>query len=140
MPIVTVNLNFDGTAEAAMRFYQSTLGGKLEAMLKFSEMPPGKETMPPGTGDRIAHASLSFGDNQAIMASDTLPGMPYAGIQGIAVALGYDSVEEARRVFAVLSEGGKVTMALEETFWAKAFGMVTDRFGTPWMINAGLKP
>ena len=71
------------------------------------------------------------------MASDTMPGQPYTGMHGFGVALAFDTVAEAKRVFQALSAGGTVGMPLEPTFWVEIFGMVTDRFGTPWLINGG---
>jgi PhnB protein len=74
------------------------------------------------------------------MAGDVPPGVPYAGVQGIMLALSYPTADEGRRIFAALAEGGTVTMPPGETFWAESFGMVTDRFGTPWGVNGGMKP
>lgn len=76
----------------------------------------------------------------ALMAGDTPPGIPYQGVSGVMLALTYPTAAEGKRVFEALAEGGKVSMPLGETFWADAFGMVTDRFGTPWGVNGGPKP
>lgn len=65
--------------------------------------------------------------------------MPYSGLHGIGIALNYDTVDEVTKVFGALAEGGKVTMALAPSFWAKLFGMVTDQFGVSWILNAGLQ-
>ena len=79
-------------------------------------------------------------DNGVLMAGDAMPGCaPYEGMKGFSLALTYDEASAARDVFARLSEGGSVTMAMESTFWADAFGMLVDRFGTPWIINGGMK-
>jgi PhnB protein len=69
------------------------------------------------------------------MASDTMPGMPFAQGNNFSVTIDCESVEEIDRCFAALSEKGKVTMPLQKTFWAPRFGMLTDRFGINWMLN-----
>ena len=131
-------LMFDGNCAEAMLFYERVIGGKLESMLKFSEMPEPCADMPAGSGDRIAHACLVL-DGAMLMASDTMPGQPFEGMKNFSVALTFATPDAARDVFDALAEGGKVTMPLGKTFWAEAFGMATDRFGTPWMVNGGMK-
>ena len=127
-------LTFDGKCAEAMRFYQSTLGGKLE-MMTFNDSPM-REDIPKGHGDKIIHACLTV-DGQSLMASDTGPWAPFEGVRGMSVTLNYPKATEAQPVFDALAKSGNITMPLQKTFWAEAFGMVTDRFGTPWMINAG---
>lgn len=128
-------LNFDGNCADAMRFYQRTLGGQLDLM-SFGQSPMADQT-PPGSADRIIHARLAF-DGGVLMASDTMPGMPYNGMHGFGLALSVPAASGARKLFEMLAEGGKVGMPLQKTFWAEAFGMVTDRYGTPWLVNGGL--
>lgn len=129
-------LTFDGNCADAMRFYQQTLGGQLDVMT-FSQAPaPMCDQFPPGSGDRVMHACLTLADRR-LMASDTMPGMPHEGMKGFGLALSYADVAEAQRIFGALGQGGQVTMPMEKTFWAESFGMLTDRFGTPWMINGG---
>ena len=130
-------LNFDGKAADAMKFYQKTLGGKLDLMLN-KDLPPNPE-VPPGNENRVMHARLVT-DRGTIMASDTLTNHKFGGMHGFALALTYDTAGEAKKVFEKLAEGGKVSMPVGETFWAEAFGMCTDRFGTPWMVNGAMKP
>jgi len=125
-------LTFDGNCADAMRFYQRTLGGKLDLMTH-AQSPIAAQT-PPGSENRIMHARLAL-DGRLLMASDAMVGHPYEGMKGFSLSLIYPTVAEAQRVFKVLSEGGKVIMPLDKTFWAKAFGMLVDRFGTPWMVN-----
>lgn len=128
-------LSYDGNCAEAMKFYAEVLGAKLEALITYGEMPGGGP-VPADQAGRIMHAYLVHPDF-AIMAGDTPPGVPYQGIQGCMMAITYPSVDEATRVFNALAEGGKVGMALGETFWADTFGMVTDRYGTPWGVNGG---
>ena len=125
-------LSFDGNCAEAMRFYERVLDGKLKAMITNGETPMAAQ-LPPGSEHRIMHALLEFKGGGSLMAGDHMGA--YEGMKGFMLALMYDTVAEAERVFGALAEGGKVTMPLGPTFWAKSFGMVTDRFGTSWSIN-----
>jgi PhnB protein len=133
-------LIFDGQCEAAFTFYKQCLGGTIAAMHRYADAPagwddqPGCEAVPSEFGNRIMHACLIL-DGQTLMASDTVPPFPHEGIKGCSVSLNVDSIAEAERIFAALSDGGTVQMPLGKTFWAARFGMCTDRFGVPWMIN-----
>jgi PhnB protein len=136
MPTLDTYLVFDGNCAEAMRFYERTLGGKLEVMMTHAESPMAGQT-PPGSENRIMHARLNI-DGRALMASDAMVGRPYEGKKGFSLSLTYPTVDEAKHVFGALSQGGKVTMPLEKTFWAEAFGMLVDRFGTAWMVNGNI--
>jgi PhnB protein len=128
-------LAFNGNCAEAMRFYEKTLGAKLEMMMKGSEMP-GADKMPPGDADKIMHARLALDGGRALMASDWMgPGGPYPGMKGFAVSVTLPKLPDAKRVFDALAQGGKVNMPMSETFWSQAFGMLVDRFGTPWMVS-----
>jgi PhnB protein len=128
-------LFFDGTCADAMRFYERTLGGKLSLMTHADS--PMAAQMPPGSADRILHARLDF-DGGMLMASDSMAGQPYGGMKGFSLSLIYPTAAEARRMFDTLAQGGQVTMPMDKTFWAEAFGMLVDRFGTPFMVNGGM--
>ena len=125
----------DDCAEA-MRFYQRVLGGKLDMMTRAQSPMAGE--CPPGSESRIRHARLALG-GRLLMASDTMVGHPYEGKKGFSLALAFELPAEAKRVCEALADGGRVVMPLGETFWAAAFGMLVDRFGTSWMVNAGMK-
>lgn len=124
-------LTFDGRCRDAMTFYRDLLGGELQLMT-FGEAPETCDETA-GMADRIMYGQLTLGD-QVLMACDPPPAWQRP-VQGFSVALEVPEPAEAERLFAALSDGGEVTMAMEETFWARRFGTVTDRFGTPWMIN-----
>ena len=127
-------LFFDGDCAQAMRFYERVLGGKIEMMMKYGESP-GAQKAGPGSADKIIHARLAL-DGVALLASDwEAPGMPYPGMNGFSVSLTYPTADEARRVYAALADGGEARMPIEKTFWTEAFGMLVDRFGTPWMVG-----
>lgn len=125
-------LNFKGQCEAAFKFYEKCLGGKIEAMMPFAGSPA-EQFAPAGWGDKIMHATLVASDVK-LMGSDAPPDR-FQQPQGFSVALQLSDTAEAERIFKALSEGGNVLMPLEETFWAARFGMFVDKFGTPWMIN-----
>ena len=74
------------------------------------------------------------------MAGDCPTSTPYEGIKGVSLTLNYDTTQEAERVFRALSEGGQITMPMQPAFWAKSWGMLVDRFGTPWIVNGELLP
>jgi PhnB protein len=132
-------LGFDGQCADAMRFYEQALGGRLEMMMTGAESPMASQ-IPPEFGQRILHARLALPGGGMLYAGDCPSGMPYEGIKGVSIAVDYDTVEAAQRVFAALSEGGQVQMPMQPAFWAQAWGMVTDRFGTPWNVNGALIP
>ncbi|HEY3698055.1 MAG TPA: VOC family protein [Spongiibacteraceae bacterium] len=125
-------LSFNGNCEEAFNFYAKVFGAKIEAMIRGGETPMA-EQIPQDRRDKIMHARLSVGGT-LLMASDTA-GEHYKKSEGIMVTINIEKPAEAERVFKELAAGGKVEMALQETFWAQRFGMLTDRFGTPWMIN-----
>jgi len=126
-------LFFDGTCAEAMRFYERVFDGRLELLQTYAESPAASDVAP-DRAQRIMHARLVI-DGRALLASDAISEDPFEGIRGFSLSMNYDSVEEAQRVFAELGDGGTVQMPLQPTFWAQAFGMLVDRFGTPWMVN-----
>lgn len=125
-------LNFNGQCEAAFKFYEKCLGGKIEAMARFQDMP-GDGGVSPEWRSKIMHAQLDP-SGAVLMGSDT-PGDRYQRPQGFSVLLQTNDPAEADRVFNALSENGAVSMPIQETPWASRFGMLVDRFGIPWMVN-----
>jgi PhnB protein len=125
-------LFFDGECEAAFKFYEKCLGGKLEVMMTH-EGTPAADHVPAEWLSKIIHARLVVGD-LVLMGSDAPPDS-YRKPQGFSVNLGFNDQAEAERVFHALVEDGTVMMPFGETFWAVRFGMLVDRFGIPWMIN-----
>jgi PhnB protein len=125
-------LFFTGECEAAFKFYETHLGGKIISMMKHMGTPA-EGQVPPEWNDKIMHGRIQLGDT-VVMASDAPPGHQEAQ-KGFRLSLGFDKAAEADRAFAALAEGGNVQMPIAKTFFAERFGMVTDRFGVPWMIN-----
>lgn len=136
----TPYLNFDGTCAEAFEFYRDLFKGTILYQGTFADMPEGPH-IPPEARGRIMHVHLQIGQ-QSLMGSDSMPGASeacaggYAKPQGLWVSIGVESPNEGRRVFDALSKEGQVAMPFQKTFWSEGFGMVTDRFGTPWMVNA----
>lgn len=139
MPQPIAYLAFDGNCAEAMRFYETALGGKLEILMSGADSPMAAQ-IPKEVAHRILHARLALKDGGYLYAGDTPAHMPYQGIHGVSITLNYNSVAEAQGIFERLAAGGKVTMAMQPSFWAKSFGMLVDRFGTPWIVNGELLP
>ena len=130
---IVAYLNFDGQCEAAFKYYERLLGGKLEALMTFGSTPAA-EGVPPSHKDKIMHARLVLAPGQELMGSDSPPGR-HQRPSGVHVSLLVDSIAEGERIFRGLADGGTIEMPFEQTFWAPRFGMAVDRFGTPWMVN-----
>lgn len=128
----TPHLHFDGRCEAAFRAYQQCFGATSVSFVRYRESP-----MASGVSDewqdKVLHATLQAGD--LLLMGGDVPAGGYEAPRGFAVLLGVDEPDEADRIFAALAEGGIVQTPLQETFWARRFGTVTDRFGIPWEIN-----
>jgi len=122
---------FSGNCSEAFNRYQEIFGGELQVM-KMDDLPEGEEA-PPGSEGMVMHAALTVG-GELLMGSDN-PGDDFAGPRDMVISVSGEDPAEAKRYFDALAEGGEVSMPLQEVFWSPAFGMVTDRFGTPWMVD-----
>ncbi len=129
-------LFYDGNCEAAFKFYEKTLGGKIEMMLRNEDAPP-EMPSPPERKHKIMHARMTIG-GQVLMASDAPP-EHFHKPQGYSVSLTVKDPAEAERKFKALAEGGSVNMPFGKTFFSKGFGMCSDQFGIPWMVNSPLE-
>lgn len=127
-------LNFDGKCGEAFDFYAAALGGTIVAKTTYGDSPICDE-MPADSHDRIMHCQLEAAGT-TLMGAD---GPPPHGGSTTCINVDVDSIEDAERIFAALADGGQVRMPIEETFWAHRWGVLTDRFGKPWMVNC-LKP
>jgi len=130
---INTYLHFNnGKCEEALNFYVKALGAKPIMMLRYSEAPKSNESAK-DMDQKIMHGRIAVGDN-VIMASDAPPGcVPQPA--GFSINIGVDTPQEAERLFNALSEKAKIGMPMAETFWAQRFGMLTDQFGVPWMVN-----
>ena len=124
-------LNFSGQCEEAFRTYAEVLGGKLAAVFYFGDSPMAARY--PQMAKKVMHARLEI-EGDVILGCDAPP-EHFKKAQGSSILLDFEDVAEAERVFTALAEGGSVGMPIQETFWAKRYGQLVDRFGTPWMIN-----
>jgi PhnB protein len=129
---VNAYLLFNGECEAAFKFYEKCLGGKIETAMTHGDSPM-SEKVPPEWRKKIMHARMTVG-NTVLMGSDAPPDR-YEEPKGFSLSVGTKDPAEAERMFNELAAGGKVQMPLQQTFWAAKFGMLVDRFGIPWMIN-----
>jgi PhnB protein len=132
-------LFFEGRTEEALAFYRKALGAETAFLMKYKDSPDAAKR-PDGSalpGDKVMHAAFKVGDS-LLMASDGFcSGKP--SFQGFSLSYPAKDEADAKRRFDELAKGGQVTMPLGETFFAKAFGMVTDKFGVGWMVLAGQK-
>jgi PhnB protein len=126
-------LYFGGNCREAFTRYQEIFGGEL-VVLAMKDMPTG-EPVPAAQAELVMHAALTFDDN-LLMASDDPTTDSFGPVQGMQVNYAVADVDEAKRVFDALADGGEVTLPIGETFWSPMFGMCVDRFGTPWMVSA----
>jgi PhnB protein len=133
---LVVYLGFDGTCEAAFKFYEKALRGKILMMVRIKDAPPDVPRTPESE-DRIMHARLQVGD-RLLMGGDAPTHVPFSPPHGFCANIMVDDPAEADRIFTELAVGGKVMMPMGETFWARRFGMLVDQFGTPWMVNCEL--
>jgi PhnB protein len=124
-------LSFEGRCEEAINFYKTAVGAEVIMMSRFKEAPD-QSMMPPGTGDKVMHASLRVGDS-TVMASDGRC-LGKASFEGTSLSLTADNDADAKRLFNALADGGQIHMPLAKTFFASSFGMVADKFGVPWMV------
>ena len=129
-------LFFEGRCEEAVDFYRSALGAEVTALMRNrdSPEPQSPEMCPPGSEDKVLHASFRIGETE-VMASDGMSsGNP--NFQGVSLALSVPDEGTAQRYFNALADGGQVQMPLTKTFFSPSFGMVADRFGVSWMVVA----
>jgi PhnB protein len=132
-------LFFDGRCQEALDFYVTALGAKVEALIRFKDSPepPDPAKVPPGAANNIMHSSLRIGET-VVLASDGF-GNGNPVFQGFSLALWVANDAEADHLYSALAKEGKITQPLVKTFFASSFGMVTDKFGVPWMVVAGTK-
>lgn len=136
MTKIHIYLNFNGTTEQAFKFYKSAFGGEFFQLQRYEDMQG--QTLPPAARDKILHIGLPLSKETELHGSDVIDGMspePLRMGNNVAIMLSPDSREEADRLFASLSAGGKVASPMKDEFWGDYFGSFTDPFGVEWMIN-----
>ncbi len=127
-------LFFDGRCEEAVEFYRRALSAEVTMLMRYKDSPdiPPPGMVAPGSEDKVMHTSFRIGETTVMASDGRCEGRP--GFQGFSLSLTAPNEAEADRLFAALADGGQVQMLLTKTFFSPAFGMVTDRFGVPWMI------
>ncbi|TDL80098.1 VOC family protein [Peribacillus frigoritolerans] len=132
---VDVYLNFNGNCREAVEFYAKVFKTEEPKFMTFGETPQNPEyPLPEEAKNLIMHTRLSI-DGSNVMFSDTFPGMPFVEGNNITLALVNKNIEDLTSIFNQLKDGGTVVMDLQETFWSKLYGQVTDKFGIHWQIN-----
>ncbi|MBX0333053.1 VOC family protein [Pontibacter sp. HSC-14F20] len=136
MAAINPYLTFAGNCEEAFSFYKSVFGGDFPYVGRFKEMPY-ENPLPEAEGNKIMHISLPISKETTLMGCDSSEAFGQATVMGnnFSISINAENEDEAKRLFDGLSEGGKVTMALNKTFWGALYGMFTDKFGIQWMVN-----
>ena len=130
---VQAYLSFGGRCEEALEFYTKSIGAEVSGLMRWKESPDAEMKPPPGYEEKIMNAAFRIGDTQ-LMADDGM-GPQQAEFKGMSLVIEVADDADAERVFTALGEGGNVRMPLMKTFWTSSFGMLTDKFGVPWMVN-----
>jgi PhnB protein len=127
-------LFFEGRCEEAMEFYRKALGAEVTMLMRYKDSPepPQPGMVPPGAENKVMHSSFKIGETTVMASDGVCSGKP--SFQGFSLSVSVSSDGEAERLFAALSDGGKVQMPLAKTFFSSRFGMVADRFGVSWML------
>ena len=130
---VQAYISFAGRCEEALEFYKKSMGAEVNGLMRWKESPDKEMKGPPGYGEKVMNAAFCIGETQ-LMADDGM-GEKTAEFKGMTLCIEVADDAQAKRVFTALGEGRKVTMPLMKTFWTSSFGMLTDKFGVPWMVN-----
>lgn len=131
MKNLNVYFSFPGTCEEALNFYKNCFGGEILSMQRFGDSPMETED---AHKQRIMHAEFKS-DGIYFMASDSMPGDTPTSGSVVQLSINLEDAADQERIFQRLSEGGTVTMPLQQTFWGAVFGMLIDKFGVHWMLN-----
>jgi PhnB protein len=140
MKLIPYLMFTQGRCREAFDFYAEALGGKVISVSTYGEMPGAAAHLTPSAMPKVANAHLIAG-GASIMGADNVMGEETGEVRNdTTVNVDVETIEEAERVYAALSAGGKVEMPLGESPWALRFAMFTDRYGKPWMVNLMKKP
>ena len=128
-------LFFDGRCDEAIEFYRRALGAEVKMLMRFKDSPepPPPDMVPPGSENKVMHATIRIGQSTLFASDGRSTGRPI--FQGFGLSITVSSEAEADRIFAALADGGEVQMPLGKTFFSPRFGMVTDRFGVAWLVR-----
>ena len=124
-------LNYGGNCEPAFTFYEQHLGGTITMLMRHGEQP-GPGQVPPEWNGKVLHARMNLGGTELLGAD--IPPDRFQPMRSAYLSLTVDSIGEAERIYAVLTDGGEIYMKMQETFFAIRFAMFRDKFGTSWML------
>lgn len=132
---IGVYINFRGNCRDAVEFYAEVFGTEKPKIMTFGDAPPNPEfALAEETKNLVMHTQLNIkGTN--IMFSDTPTDMPFIAGNNISLVIGSKDIEEIKSLYNKLKEGGNVMMELQETFWSKSYGYLTDKFGIQWQLS-----
>ena len=131
MEAIIPYLNFNGNAAEALEFYAKALDGKVVQQQTFGEAEMAKDK---SMNDKILHAVFESGALK-FMVSDCPPGVTVSEGDQVSLSLNFSDLNSIEKTFAALSDGGNITMPMQDTFWGARFGMTKDKFGVHWMFN-----
>jgi PhnB protein len=132
---VDVYLNFNGNCREAVEFYAEVFKTEKPQIMTFGEAPPNPNyELPEEAKDLVMHTRLNI-DGSNVMFSDTFPGMPFVEGNNVTLAIVNKDIDQIKSMYEGLKEGGEVVMELQETFWSKLYGQITDKFGIHWQLN-----
>ncbi|MGZ4161330.1 MAG: VOC family protein [Neobacillus sp.] len=133
-------LVMNGNAREAIHFYEKAMEAQVLFVQSFGEMPENPDfPLPEEAKERVSHATVKIGESE-LMLSDTFPGQPHQSGNQVTICISTDDAEKARKIYDTLTDGGQVTMPLQETFFSPAYGSVTDKFGVNFQIFTEGKP
>jgi PhnB protein len=134
---IVLHISFPGTCEEAFHFYRQCLGGEISSFVTWGESPVA-HMVPPEWGAKVCHATLSV--DGAVLTGVDSPPHEYKAPSGFQILLRLSECQQATEIFAALSAGGNVTFPLQKTFWSACYGIVTDKFGITWEVQAQTAP
>jgi PhnB protein len=128
-------INFNGNCRQAVEYYADVFETEKAEFMAYGEIPPSPEfELPEESKNLVMHTQLSIHGSE-VMFSDILPGMPFVVGNNISLTIISKSMDEVKSLFEKLKDGGSVEMDIQETFWSKCYGAVTDKFGIAWQLN-----
>lgn len=132
---VNVYINFNGNCRKAVEFYAEVFGTEKPKIMTFGEAPSNPEhPIPEEAKDLVIHTNLNI-NGSIVMFSDVFPGMPFTAGNNISLTIVSKNIDEIKSLFNKMKEGGTVEMYIQETFWSKCYGSLTDKFGIPWQFS-----
>ena len=130
-----VYINFNGNCREAVEFYSKAFNAPMEKIMTFGDMPPNPEYPTPESAKNLVMHTYLMINGSRLMFSDTFPGMPFVEGNNIYITYTGNNEDEIKEIYSKLKEGGSVEMELQQTFWSKCYGMLTDKFGIHWQLS-----